>query len=155
MFTRDERKYYSNQPSSAKANYSTFLFRYSSVGIHWKRLALKFTSLTRWLAVVLSLRHRPTLQNILYCSTLDDRTSIILGHQLRMPFRSATGSRVLGRGFPPPLNPAVENTTCTLCTDADSIESWDLAHRTIAVKSAIKTYIYIHTSSIIWCGSKI
>ena len=31
-----------------------------------------------------------------------------------MPHRSAAVSRVLGHGFPQPLNPAVENMTCTL-----------------------------------------
>ena len=38
-----------------------------------------------------------------------------------MPLRSATVSRVLGHGFPPPLNPAVESTTCesTQRTDTD------------------------------------
>ena len=34
-----------------------------------------------------------------------------------MPLRTATVSHVLGHGFPPPLNPAVEKTTCTLRTD--------------------------------------
>ena len=36
---------------------------------------------------------------------------------------SAVVSCVLGHGFPPPLNPAVEITTCTLRTGTDSYES--------------------------------
>ena len=40
-----------------------------------------------------------------------------------MPRRSATVSRVVGGDFPPPLNPAVENTTCTLSTNTDSNDS--------------------------------
>ena len=59
-----------------------------------------------------------------------------------MPLRSAAISRVLGLGFPPPLNPAVENATSTLRTDTDSNESWDLAHETISVISAVKTHTY-------------
>ena len=45
---------------------------------------------------------------------------------------------VLGHCFTPPLNPVVENTTCTLRTDTDSNESWDLEHKTRAVVSALK-----------------
>ena len=37
-----------------------------------------------------------------------------------MPLRSAAISRVLGLGFPPPLNPAAENATSALRTDTDS-----------------------------------
>ena len=32
----------------------------------------------------------------------------------------------IGHGFPLPLNPAVENVKCTLRTDTDGNESWDL-----------------------------
>ena len=53
-------------------------------------------------------------------------------------------------GFPPPLNPAVQNTTCTLHTDTDSTESWDLAHETIAVVSAIKTHTYRSNGTAIY-----
>ena len=56
----------------------------------------------------------------------------------RMPKSSATVSRVLGRGFPPPLNPAVDNTASTLRTDTDSNKSRDLARKTRVVLSAIK-----------------
>ena len=56
-----------------------------------------------------------------------------------MPLRSTTVSRVLSHGFSPPLNLAVENTTCTLRTDTDINESWDLTHITVTVISAIKT----------------
>ena len=40
--------------------------------------------------------------------------------------------------FPPPLNPAVENTTCTLRTDTDSNVSWYLAHKIMAVIGSVK-----------------
>ena len=44
----------------------------------------------------------------------------------------------------------VERTTCTLRTDTDITKSWDLAHKTRVVISAIKTHTYIHTTSIHW-----
>ena len=59
--------------------------------------------------------------------------------------RCAVVSRVFVRGFPPNLNPAAEHTTCTIRTDGDSNESWDLAHKNIAGISAIETHTYIHT----------
>ena len=57
-----------------------------------------------------------------------------------MPLGSAVVSRVLGHDFPPPLNPADENTTCTLLTDTDidSTESRDVVHKIKAVIIAIK-----------------
>ena len=61
-----------------------------------------------------------------------------------MPLRRASFSRVLGHGFPPPLVPEVENTACTLLTDTDNNESWNLAQNTVAVISAIKP---IHTNN--------
>ena len=54
-----------------------------------------------------------------------------------MPFLGAVVSRVLGHGFHPPLNPAIENTICVLRTDTDSNESSDLTHKTRAVISGI------------------
>ena len=59
------------------------------------------------------------------------------------PQESPAVSRVLGHGYPPPLDPAVENTTCTLRTDTDNTESQNLEHKTIAVISAVKTHTYI------------
>ena len=56
-----------------------------------------------------------------------------------MPLHRVAVSRVLEHSFPPLLNPAVKNTTCTLRTDTDSNESRDLAHKSRAVISAIKT----------------
>ena len=40
-----------------------------------------------------------------------------------MPLRSTVVSCVLGHDFSPPLNPAVENATWTLCTDTVSTKS--------------------------------
>ena len=54
-------------------------------------------------------------------------------------------SRVVGHGFPPYLNPAVENTTCTLRIDTDGDEFSDLAHKTMAVISVVISYVYMHT----------
>ena len=56
-----------------------------------------------------------------------------------------TVSRVLGRGFSPPLNPALENATCTLRTNTDSNEYWDLTRKARVVMSAINTHTCIHT----------
>ena len=55
-------------------------------------------------------------------------------------------SRVFRHGFPPPLNPEVERTTCTLRTDTEITKSWDLAHKTRVVVSAIKK---THTKHIL------
>ena len=55
--------------------------------------------------------------------------------------------RVLGHGFPPPLNPAIEifeHATCNLSSDSDSNDSWDLAYNTIAVISAMKPIHTVH-----------
>ena len=38
-----------------------------------------------------------------------------------MPLRNAAVSRVLRHGFPPPLNPSVENTTRALRTNTDTL----------------------------------
>ena len=57
-----------------------------------------------------------------------------------MPLRSAAVSRILRHGFPPPLNPGVQRTTCTRRTDIT--KSRDLAHKTRVVLSAIKTHTY-------------
>ena len=62
-----------------------------------------------------------------------------------MPLRSTAVSRVLKQGFPPLLNPAVENTKCTLRTDIESNKSRDLARKTIAVISAKEP---IHTTAL-------
>ena len=55
---------------------------------------------------------------------------------LQDAYLQCNGFTCLGHGFHPPLNPAAENTTCTLRTDTDSTESWDLAHKTRVVISA-------------------
>ena len=60
------------------------------------------------------------------------------------------GSRALRRGFPPPLKRAVARTTCTLRTDTDVTESWDLAHRAGVVISAMKhIHTYMHFSVLL------
>ena len=58
------------------------------------------------------------------------------------PLCSAAVARVLWHGFPPPLNPVVLKTTCTLRTDTDITKSWDLAHKSRVVISDVK---HIHT----------
>ena len=74
-----------------------------------------------------------------------------------MSFRSAAVSRVIGRGFHTLSNPTVENTTCFLGTYPNRNEPGDLAYKTLAVKSAMKTHIYIHafiTHDVIIIGMK-
>ena len=82
------------------------------------------------------------------------RRSLFDAKNRSQKYERAVVSRVLGRGFPLPLNPAVENTTCTLRTDTDSNRSWDMTHKTIAVINVVKS-IHIRRSSYLQSRSSI
>ena len=94
-----------------------------------------------------------------YCSNMLKTASVPAKHQkwqLRRKLLTSHDdmtrfSRVLGHGFRPPLNPTVENTRCTLRTDTEINESWDLAHKTTEVISAIKP---IHTYKLMNCNAE-